>query len=219
PEFHIPRPVDLLIGSGATLSLLSIGQIKVAGDGDLFLQKTQLGWVIVGGVTDNTEKPVVLCNLSELKEQIAKFWLIENADTEISKSSEEALCETHYRENTTRDASGRYIRKLNSNLTLKAEYSKVMQEYIALGHMSLVDEESVTGYYMPHHAVIKTTSATTKEVLRIRDEVIEVLRRGGFNIRQWASNHNHALDNINEKIIGLDHMVDKNVVVKTLGIG
>ena len=41
PEFHIPRSVDLLIGSGATLSLLSIGQINLSRDkGDLYLLKT-----------------------------------------------------------------------------------------------------------------------------------------------------------------------------------
>ena len=41
PSFHVPRAVDLLIGSGATLSLLSIGQINLSRDGcDLFLQKT-----------------------------------------------------------------------------------------------------------------------------------------------------------------------------------
>ncbi|XP_076546700.1 uncharacterized protein LOC143305767 [Osmia lignaria lignaria] len=381
PEFHIPRPVDILIGSGATLSLLSIGQIKLSrDDSDLFLQKTRLGWVIVGGAGDNAEKQAVSCALLELKEQIAKFWLIENIDTETTGLSEEALCETHYRENTTRDASGRYIvrlpfrtgdrdfgdsrrsafrrfnalqRKLNANAVLKAEYTKVMQEYITLGHMSRADDETVAGYYMPHHAVIKTTSATTKvrvvfdasaksetnislndrlmigptiqdklfehlvrfrthayvltadiekmyrqilvhpqdrkyqrifwyhedrvktyemntvtfgvssapylairtiqqladdertdfpyaseilkrdlyvddlltgansleEILRIRDEIIELLKRGGFNIRQWASNHNHALDNINEKILGTDCVTDDSTVKKTLGLG
>lgn len=30
PEFHITRAIDVLIGSGATLSLLSIGQINLS---------------------------------------------------------------------------------------------------------------------------------------------------------------------------------------------
>lgn len=44
PEFHLPRAVDLLIGSGATLSIFSIGLIDLSKDGgDLYLQKTRLG--------------------------------------------------------------------------------------------------------------------------------------------------------------------------------
>ena len=53
-RFHIPRPVDVLIGAGATLSMLSIGQINLSENNcDLILQKTQLGWVIVGSLTSN----------------------------------------------------------------------------------------------------------------------------------------------------------------------
>lgn len=40
PEFHLPRAVDLLIGAGTTLSLLSVGQINLTqGEHDLYLQK------------------------------------------------------------------------------------------------------------------------------------------------------------------------------------
>ncbi|XP_076287382.1 uncharacterized protein LOC143212430 [Lasioglossum baleicum] len=209
--------------------------------------KTQLGWVVVGGTTDSAENRVISCNLAELKEQIAKFWLIENVDAETSKLSVESLCETHYSDNTTRTESGRYVvrlpfragdrdfgdmrqnalrrfhslqRKLNANSILKEEYHKVMQEYITLEHMSLVTDDSTTGYYMPHHAVVKATSANSlEEVLIIRNEVIELLKRGGFTIRQWASNHNHALDSISEKLLGTDYATDESPVIKTLGIG
>ena len=37
-----------------------------------------------------------------------------------------------------------------------------MQEYIDLGHMNLVSDESEPGYYIPHHAVLKESSSTTK---------------------------------------------------------
>lgn len=57
---------------------------------------------------------------------------------------------------------------------LKEEYSKCINEYIELNHMELAkdsDESLITTkngekcyecYYLPHHAVIKTTSSTTK---------------------------------------------------------
>ena len=44
PDFHQPAPVDMLIGSGPSLSMFCIGQIKTsAGGREIFLQKTRLG--------------------------------------------------------------------------------------------------------------------------------------------------------------------------------
>ncbi|XP_077266386.1 uncharacterized protein LOC143899738 [Temnothorax americanus] len=47
-----------------------------------------------------------------------------------------------------------------------SEYKKFMQEYIDLGHMREVDESTEStpsqSYYLPHHAVRKETSTTTK---------------------------------------------------------
>uniref|UniRef100_A0ABD2W4M7 Peptidase aspartic putative domain-containing protein n=1 Tax=Trichogramma kaykai TaxID=54128 RepID=A0ABD2W4M7_9HYME len=352
PQFHLPRPVDILIGAGLTLSLLSIGQHNLSkGRGDLILQKTQLGWVVAGGLDEPKQRNHVSCNLLGISEQLEKFWRIEDLDKDSSKSYEELLCERHFKNHTTRDNSGRYIvklpfkddknnlgesreqalkrfytlqRKLDSNSNLKNEYCKVMQEYINAGHMSLIHDETTPGYYMPHHAVMKESSNTTKaklfshllrfrsyvyvvtadiakmyrqilvhpdnrrfqrifwyhdgkirtfqlntvtfgvsaapylairtvqqltddegmdfpkaayilkndsyvddlltgadslsEVINIRDEVIALLRRGGFDIRQWSSNHHHALDNIEAKFVDLDCVVDTSAILKTLGV-
>lgn len=37
-----------------------------------------------------------------------------------------------------------------------------MQEYVDLDRMSMIDDPLDSGYYMPHHAVIKSSSNTTK---------------------------------------------------------
>lgn len=63
-----------------------------------------------------------------------------------------------------------------------------------------------------------TGGNSIEEVLKVRDEVIELLKRGGFVIRQWASNHSHALDNIHEKNFGIDCAIEQNAIIKTLGI-
>ena len=74
PEFHLPRPVDLLIGTGATLSLFSIGQIDLSqGNRDLYLQKTRLGWVVAGGIESRNYSKTVTCQLTNLESQIRKF--------------------------------------------------------------------------------------------------------------------------------------------------
>ncbi|XP_066593609.1 uncharacterized protein [Prorops nasuta] len=192
PQFHIPRSVDLLIGSGTTLSLLSVGQINLSTNfSDLYLQKTQLGWTISGGMSVNKPAKYAVCNLIDLAKQISQFWRIEEIDDkEKSQSSEEIECEQHYIKNVKRDINGRYSvrlpfrdnirkdfsesrtvallrlyaleRKLNANPTLKQEYSSIIQEYLELGHMSEVCEESNDSYYMPHHAIFKPSSVTTK---------------------------------------------------------
>ena len=37
-----------------------------------------------------------------------------------------------------------------------------MEEYISLGHMTRCDDDTNEGYYLPHHAVIKESSETTR---------------------------------------------------------
>ncbi|XP_075150481.1 uncharacterized protein LOC142224584 [Haematobia irritans] len=67
------------------------------------------------------------------------------------------------------DAAARFYRneaRLLRNPQSKAEYDNVLGEYIQLGHMgkvSLPDPIDASGYYyLPHHAVIKPESTTTK---------------------------------------------------------
>lgn len=55
-------------------------------------------------------------------------------------------------------------RKLNKNPTLRNQYTEFLDEYQRLGHMESVEkhDSSTTGYYLPHHSVIKEASSTTK---------------------------------------------------------
>ncbi|XP_066261326.1 uncharacterized protein [Euwallacea similis] len=57
-------------------------------------------------------------------------------------------------------------RKFKSNAALHVEYVKFMKEYEELGHMSRLSqtrvEEVSHAFYLPHHAVIKEQSTTTK---------------------------------------------------------
>ena len=55
--------------------------------------------------------------------------------------------------------------RLIKNSYLKGEYDKFMNEYLELGHMREVDEgqnKNTMVYYMPHHAVVREHSKTTK---------------------------------------------------------
>ncbi|XP_011874772.1 PREDICTED: uncharacterized protein LOC105565849, partial [Vollenhovia emeryi] len=190
PEFHLPRPIDILIGAGTTFSLFSVGQINLSNDGhDLYLQKTRLGWVIAGSSAKQNIIKEASCCLTSLESQLAKFWTIEESVINKIKSEEENNCEAHFVKNVTRNSEGRYMvrlpfrctgaqtgdsrniaikrllaleRKLEQDTTLNLEYTRVIEEYKTLGHMSLVTHPPLDGFYMPHHAVIKQASNTTK---------------------------------------------------------
>lgn len=381
PHFHVPRPVDLLIGSGATLSLMNPGRIDLSrGAGnDLILQKTEFGWTLAGSNNDVTQVDFAICNLTELKRLMNRFWEIEDLELVNPKSTKDIDIENHYCQTTSRGTDGRYMvrfpfrqnhdalgesrtcalrrfnaleRKFELDPILKEEYSRVIQEYIDLNHMSLSFGDPNDGFYLPHHAVIKASSATTKirvvfdasakttthvslndnlmtgptiqdklfehlirfriykyviiadiekmyrqiwihpddrrfqrilwrvdnkiqtfelntvtfgvssapflairtlqkladdegadypiakkvlkrdvyvddlitgadtleEIIEIRDESIDLLKRGGFNIRQWASNHEDALDRLTNESMNLDFRRDRDTVLKTLGV-
>lgn len=106
-------------------------------------------------------------------------------------SPEEEQCEIHFQNNTTRDINGRFTVKLpfkNNKIDIgdskkmatkrffnldgnfakdpefKLEYSNFIREYLELKHMELVNhvpDESLS-VYLPHHAVRKESSTTTK---------------------------------------------------------
>lgn len=190
PNFQTPGGIDLLIGSGATLSLFSIGQINLSTTHhDLHLQKTLLGWTIVGEAPITRSNHNARCHMLKLDEQLEKFWKSEELPMTQMRSADEIECENHFKKTTTRAPDGRYIvrlpfrepaqalgdsrsmavrrlhaleKRLNSDENLKTAYASVIQEYRDLGHMSAVDDPLDDGNYLPHHAVIKNASETTK---------------------------------------------------------
>ncbi|CAK9830531.1 hypothetical protein ANTRET_LOCUS7686 [Anthophora retusa] len=132
-----------------------------------------------------------LCHIAtSLDTQIARFWEIEEIPEHDFLSAEETECETHFTQNTTRNEQGRYIvrlpfnenrdrlgnskamalkrfycleHKLQLNSELKAQYTEFLSEYLKLGHMTQVkDDQNSVGFYLPHHAVVKESSSTTK---------------------------------------------------------
>lgn len=55
-------------------------------------------------------------------------------------------------------------KKLSTDDELKREYHKTMQDYIDSKHMKIAEQQNAEGreYYLPHHAVFKESSSTTK---------------------------------------------------------
>ena len=102
-------------------------------------------------------------------------------------TAEQQAYEQHFISNTTQQPDGRFIvrlptkqlvssrlsaerwlhaieRRLERQPELKVKYHEFMKEYEELGHMEPVkcQEPKQPCYYLPHHAVFKETSTTTK---------------------------------------------------------
>ncbi|XP_011859066.1 PREDICTED: uncharacterized protein LOC105556582 [Vollenhovia emeryi] len=131
---------------------------------------------------------------TELHNQLNKFWQLDDIHGNSgSYTLEESLCEKHFLENVSRNNQGRYIVKLplKENLIndlgdsrnialnrlrglerrfsrdpdLKERYTQFIDEYIALGHMKPIIEQSSNQsgvYYLPHHCVLKESAKDTK---------------------------------------------------------
>ncbi|GFW80406.1 integrase catalytic domain-containing protein [Trichonephila clavipes] len=107
-------------------------------------------------------------------------------------TSEEQFVETHFQNTYACNSDGRFVvklpffksnselgdskpaaisrllameRKFKNNPDFEKQYKEFMNEYESLGHMSLVNSRSHTSKdqnFLPHHAVIKPSSLTTK---------------------------------------------------------
>ncbi|CAK9801654.1 hypothetical protein ANTPLA_LOCUS2889 [Anthophora plagiata] len=194
PTFHRPAPIDVLLNAGITLSLLSVGQINLTfhNGSDLYLQKTQLGWVIGRSTTVSPPIRSITHHVtSDTQTDLSRFWEMEEIPHRQHLSESDRKCEDHFKQNTTCDDNGRYTvallfnekittlgesrsqaikrlfsleRKLHRDPDLRAKYHAVMQEYLDLGHMPEIEADPPTtdGCYLPHHGVLKNTSHTTK---------------------------------------------------------
>ncbi|CAK9822943.1 hypothetical protein ANTRET_LOCUS1374 [Anthophora retusa] len=172
PEFDKPAEIDALIGTTLFYKLLNTGQIRLSASSDVILQKTLLGWIVVGEVCkpQNSSRGKSCHLITSLENQLTRFWEIEEVPHKKHRSIEEIKCETFYVETTTRDSQGRYIvrlpfnekknnigesysralqrlysleRKLAKDVTLRQQYSDFLREYRELGHMRDITQHEV----------------------------------------------------------------------------
>ncbi|XP_043862640.1 uncharacterized protein LOC122756616 [Drosophila santomea] len=82
-----------------------------------------------------------------------------------------SICEENFVQSTKRNEDGRSIAlaqflrneiRLNKDVASKKQYDSVIQEYLDLGHMHQVSPDDSNNFYLPHHAVFKPDSTTTK---------------------------------------------------------
>ncbi|XP_076387400.1 uncharacterized protein LOC143264382 [Megachile rotundata] len=192
PEFHIPGEIDALIGNALFYQLLETGQIKIGNSSVILqnTQLGWIVTGEVDNRTRIKQKATRVCHLAtSLDAQISRFWAMEEIPEQRFLSLEERNCESYFVKTVTRNEEGRYVvrlpfndrreslgdsktmalrrfysleRKLQLNIDLKTQYTAFLKEYLDLGHMTEIQNDNNVGYYLPHHAVVKDSSVTTK---------------------------------------------------------
>ncbi|XP_054087607.1 uncharacterized protein LOC128922101 [Zeugodacus cucurbitae] len=189
-NYSDPGPIDILIGMD-TMDKFLLSGLRKGERGTPMAQNTVFGWVLFGNATNSQNPPLKVTTLhsdTHLNQLISKFWELEELPTRKFYSPEESLCEKLFYETTQRAPDGRFIvrlpfkknlligesrqaavrallrmeKRFAANKQLLEEYTDFMEELISMGHMELAETTTDKMYYMPHHAVVKETSQTTK---------------------------------------------------------
>ncbi|XP_058987180.1 uncharacterized protein LOC131806657 [Musca domestica] len=180
PDFTSSDRIDVLIGSDVYHEILQDGIHK---KDSILAQRTKLGWILSGPTTEKkgSSKKIVATTTLE------RFWEIEEV-SDNQAVTEDDFCISNYGSTTSLANDGRFMvrlpfredvelgdsrkramarflnieKKLCANPELKMEYKQFMEEYISMGHMERVEPEIRGKYYLPHQAVIRESSITTK---------------------------------------------------------
>jgi len=176
PKYYQPSEVDMLLGAELFFELLGIEQVKL-NNGTITAYNTSLGWVLSGKVQYEQRPLASMCLLAST---------LRTTPINEAKEVEQHFCSTY-----TRNESGRFIvklpfkdnfklgssfemarrrffsleKRLSQNEDLKNQYVEFLNEYEALGHMTRIENLPAIHtecYYMPHHAVLRSSSVTTK---------------------------------------------------------
>ncbi|XP_055542991.1 uncharacterized protein LOC129728568 [Wyeomyia smithii] len=170
PEFHTPEKVDLLIGGELFFDILKPSSIHLA-DGLPQLRDTHFGWVVAGVIIDphvvNVSLQYSHTTVEDIERKMQQFWQTE----EVPNVPKLSTAEINLSQlgNCRCLALKRFLmleKRLIRNPELQTQYVNFIREYESLGHCREVAEsEDVPNqqvYYLPHHAVLRPSSSSTK---------------------------------------------------------
>lgn len=189
PTYNQPNKIDILLGADYYPNIL-MNQVVKGNQGEPVAQQTELGWIIFGNMV-NEKSPSVqsMVTLVDIENQLKRFWEVEEISPKNFMTEEERMCEEHYQQNYCRTSDGRYMVRIpfQQNITsigsskkralarfiqierrlsvvneFSNRYRECIEGYFNQGHLIGSNVQTQNEYYIPHHAVVKTTSTTTK---------------------------------------------------------
>ncbi|GFX89933.1 integrase catalytic domain-containing protein [Trichonephila clavipes] len=181
----------MLLGAQVFFKIFKADQIKI--NDSVTFQNSVFNYIVTGGLpaADDKQQCFLLSEKEGFESLISKFWQLESIEDEPRNLNSQAkFCEEHFVNNHRRDESGQYIvqvtilkepsglgeskqtairridslwRKLDINPNLKQLYRNFIHEYLYMGHMEQLSDESepTVSYYMPHHGALRLDSKST----------------------------------------------------------
>ncbi|XP_075213838.1 uncharacterized protein LOC142320045 [Lycorma delicatula] len=192
PGFYVPQRIDLLLGAQVFMKILLMEQQTRPGlypvlqktqlgwivSGEFCNQDEK--------ATSFPQHGFFTRQCNSINDQLQMFWELEEINTP-AWSTEERECEEHFIANMSRNNQGHFVvklplkqelstlmesaalrrlqrldRRLSSDKQLHDEYHHFLDEYRKLGHMQPIPSTGQPTYFLPHHAVFKQDSTTTK---------------------------------------------------------
>ncbi|XP_048002935.1 uncharacterized protein LOC125239404 [Leguminivora glycinivorella] len=193
PGWYKPAEIDILVGGAIFWDLITNGKIKL-GPNKPLLKNSVFGWLVVGQTMLNnnsttTKTKTEHCGFSrEIRNQLSKFWELEEVPTVPVLSPEEEACEEHFKQNTRRLADGRFCvtlplkdqpdvlgdsyrlarkrfdsleQRFRRQTDVKSQYVDFINEYAQLNHLS-ESKKPEKANFLPHHPILKEQSESTK---------------------------------------------------------
>ena len=190
PEFGDTGRIDVLLGTKVHAMIIQEG-LRKGHDNMPIAMKTSLGWILSGTTRGQSSTPTVHVQAIDLDDRLKTFWEIEEIPKVSHLTIEDQKCEEHYLKNTKRLDSGAYqvrlpvrekipdhwknsrqialkcLRSLEFRLSKKtellSEYNKALKTMLDEKRMTKVTvSDDSKHYFMPHHAVVKESSNTTR---------------------------------------------------------
>jgi hypothetical protein len=111
PKFDQPAPIDMLIGEDLYPSVIQSRADVIHTEGLPSAMNTQLGWVIIGALQDNTHTPLTSLSISTtppIEELMQPFWTVEEPTESTMPTTQDKQCEDWFVKTMKPDAAGRF---------------------------------------------------------------------------------------------------------------
>ena len=183
PSFHIPGPINMILGASVMASIIETQTIFCRG---FRFQDTKIGWLVFGGSTESEIEELTMNNIGveeELDQLLSRFWRLDEMPKGRQPTYEERICEEIFQRTHRRDETGRYIvhipvtdkihslgssratalrrylaleRRFARDPELRDRYQQEMKALKEAGVLRLAEEpRGGASYYLPHHPVLK----------------------------------------------------------------
>ncbi|GFX26361.1 integrase catalytic domain-containing protein [Trichonephila clavipes] len=224
PNFHISKPIDVLLGAEIYADLLE-GMPIFGPAGTPTAIPTKLGYILSGKIYAPPLKESIVN--SSLNDQLSELWKLEevpktNAKIQIPDSCEESFSKSVKRNNERRYIVNRPFKenntlgerkekavqllyalenKFHKNKQFKDNFLNFMNEYLALGHMREISQkrdDETPNCYIPYHMLINENLPQPNAVLFLMLRLKQKMVKGQLKSEEVESAHKFLVKTIQQ---------------------